>query len=42
VDLITDRGVNKKAADYKARPFMEPALEKEEPKLPAMWRDSVT
>lgn len=24
-----------------ARPFMGPALAKEEPKLPAMWRDSV-
>ena len=28
-------------AVYKARPFMGPALEKELPKLPAMWRDSV-
>ncbi len=26
---------------YKARPFMGPALEKEKPKLPQMWRDSV-
>lgn len=25
----------------RARPFMGPALEKEKPKLPAMWRDSV-
>jgi len=24
-----------------ARPFMGPAFEKEQPKLPAMWRDSV-
>lgn len=24
-----------------ARPFMAPAFEKEQPKLPAMWRDSV-
>jgi len=28
-------------ATYKARPFMGPAWEKEQPKLPAMWRDSV-
>jgi hypothetical protein len=26
---------------YKARPYMRPALAKELPKLPAMWRDSV-
>ena len=25
----------------RARPFMGPAFEKEEPKLPAMWRDSI-
>jgi len=25
----------------RARPFMRPAFEKERPKLPAMWRDSV-
>ena len=28
-------------ATYKARPFMGPAFEKEQPKLPAMWQDSV-
>ena len=28
-------------ATYQARPFMGPAMEKEEPKLPQMWRDSV-
>ena len=28
-------------ATYRARPFMQPALEANEPKLPAMWRDSV-
>ena len=28
-------------ATYKARPFMGPAFEKEQPKLAAMWRDSV-
>lgn len=26
---------------YQPRPFMGPAFEKEEPKLPQMWRDSV-
>ena len=26
---------------YKARPYMGPAFEKEQPKLPAMWLDSV-
>jgi hypothetical protein len=28
-------------ATYRARPFIGPALEKEEPKLPAMWANSV-
>ena len=28
-------------ATYRARPYMGPALDKEQPKLPAMWRDSV-
>ena len=28
-------------ASYRARPFMGPAFEREKPKLPAMWRDSV-
>jgi len=27
--------------NYQARPFMGPAFEKEKPKLPAMWKDSV-
>lgn len=27
--------------NYRARPFIRPAKEKELPKLPAMWRDSV-
>ncbi len=31
----------KKRVRYKARPFMGPAFEKEQPQLPAMWRDSV-
>jgi hypothetical protein len=29
-------------ANYQGRPFMGPAFEKEQPKLPAMWRDSVS
>ena len=28
-------------ATYKARPFMGPAFEREKPKLPAMWANSV-
>lgn len=28
-------------AKFGARPFMGPAFEKEQPKLPAMWRDSI-
>ena len=28
-------------ATYRARPYMGPAFEKEQPKLPAMWLDSV-
>ena len=30
-----------KRAKVRARPFMGPAFEKEEPKLAAMWRDSI-
>lgn len=30
-----------KRAKVRPRPFMGPAFEKEQPKLPAMWRDSV-
>ena len=32
----------RKRARVRARPFMGPAMAKEQPKLPAMWRDSVT
>ena len=32
----------KKRLKIKARPFMGPAMEKEKPKLPQMWRDSVS
>ena len=28
-------------ANFRQRPFMGPAFEKEKPKLPAMWRDSI-
>lgn len=31
----------KKNATYKARPFMGPAFEKEQPKLPGMWADAL-
>jgi hypothetical protein len=33
--------VGKQRAKYKPRPYMGPAFEKEQPKLPAMWRDSI-
>lgn len=33
--------VQKKSVRYKPRPYMGPAFDKEQPKLPAMWRDSV-
>lgn len=36
----TKKGV--KTVTIRARPYMGPALAKEQPKLPAMWRDSVT
>jgi len=38
---LTDRRGKKRAANYRARPFMGPAYQKESPKLPDMWRDSV-
>lgn len=37
---IVSHGKRKKAT-YRARPYMVPAFEKEKPKLPAMWLDSV-
>jgi len=33
--------VGKQRAKYKPRPFMGPAFQKEQPKLRAMWRDSI-
>ena len=35
------RGGKKVTAVYKPRPFMGPALEREAPKLPRMWQNSV-
>ena len=37
---IEHRG-KRKRAKVRPRPFMGPAFEKEQPQLPAMWRDSV-
>ena len=37
---VEHRG-KRKRAKVRPRPFMGPAFEKEQPKLPAMWRDSV-
>ncbi len=37
---LARRGKRQRAT-YKARPFMGPAFEKEQPGLPAMWRDSI-
>jgi len=31
----------RKRARVRPRPFMGPAMDKEQPKLPAMWRDSI-
>lgn len=36
-----DRGGKTVMMTYRARPFMGPAFEKEKPKLPAMWANSV-
>lgn len=38
--MLVRRG-KRELATYQARPYMGPAYDKEEPKLPAMWRDSV-
>jgi hypothetical protein len=38
--VIEDRG-RKRRARYRSRPFMRPAFEAEQPKLPALWRDSI-
>lgn len=36
-----DRKGKRRAANYRARPYMGPAFEKERKKLPDLWRDSV-
>ena len=36
-----ESGGQTKTLHYRPRPFMGPAFEKEQPKLPAMWRNSV-
>ena len=38
---IVERRGKRKRAKVRPRPFMGPAFEKEQPKLPAMWRGSV-
>jgi len=38
---LKTRGKRKRAR-FRARPYMGPAMEKERPKLPQMWRDSVS
>ena len=35
------RNGKRQRATFRPRPFMGPAFEKEQPKLPAMWRDSI-
>ena len=37
----TERKRKSKKVTIQSRPFMHPAMDKELPKLPAMWRDSV-
>ena len=40
--VVTRRRRNRRVrATYRPRPFMGPAFEREKPKLPQMWRDSV-
>jgi len=41
VERLKDRQGKTYVATYEPRPFMGPAYEREIPKLPAMWRDSV-
>jgi hypothetical protein len=40
-EATLERRGKRERVTYKARPFMGPAFEKEQPKLPTMWRDSV-
>jgi hypothetical protein len=41
VRIRDPRSGRRRTARYRARPYMGPALEAEQPKLPPMWRDSV-
>ena len=36
-----DRRGKRRRVTYASRPYMGPAFEKEQPKLPEMWRDSI-
>jgi hypothetical protein len=38
---VKDRKGRSVLATYRPRPFMGPAFEREKPKLPAMWADSI-
>jgi len=38
---MVQRGGKRRRARIRPRPFMGPAMANEQPKLPAMWRDSV-
>jgi hypothetical protein len=40
-DAVLEEGGKARHVRYRPRPFMQPALEAEKPKLPALWRDSV-
>jgi hypothetical protein len=39
--MVQSKGKRRRAR-VRARPFMGPAMDKEQPKLPAMWRHSIT
>ncbi|MFI4860257.1 MAG: hypothetical protein ACIAXF_06200 [Phycisphaerales bacterium JB063] len=36
-----ERRGKREQANYRARPFMGPAFDQEQPKLPQMWRDAI-
>lgn len=40
-DPRNPRSGRRRTARYRARPYMGPALEAEQPKLPPMWRNSI-
>jgi hypothetical protein len=41
IKTISKTGHKTKSITIQARPFMGPAMEKEKPKLPGMWADSI-